>query len=353
MPPLPPLKDVLEALQQLVLPGAAGAALVMCVFLLLGRWSAATASVVAVAAGFFWANFTNTDIISHPADWQTEGRIPWKPDDPPKVFQWFPQASLVLMAVGLISRWFGMLVARGMPERYWWGTNAMVWLPRVGAIFAVSGWLVIGLAAEKPEWANLRWELAGAILLLWIVLDGVARDGISAEVSAYLGAALFAGAAILLYSRNGRFMDLAVIVGSAMFGIAAATGLVKSNPNAEQDPNFNYNPNPELFDARRPDAEAEARLSASGAIPAAVVFLVSLVLGTRPSHAPHQVPVMSFWLVTLAPLVLAPFLIPRVSRQKGWLLVVLRAVLVLAPLVAAIVMAGKHEQLPFQEEPKW
>ena len=44
MPPLPPLKDTLEALQQCVLPGAGGAALVLAAFLCLGRWAGATGS---------------------------------------------------------------------------------------------------------------------------------------------------------------------------------------------------------------------------------------------------------------------------------------------------------------------
>ncbi len=174
MPPLPPLKDVLEALQQLVLPAAAGAALVTCLFLLMGRWSAALGSAVAVVAGFFWANSTDpyTDVLSDPSKWQDVGRIPWKPGESPKVFQWFPQAALVLTAVGLASRWLAVLVARAMPPRLWWGAIVLMWLPRVGAVIAVSSWLVIGNAAQAPEWVYLRWELAAVILLPgWCWMD--------------------------------------------------------------------------------------------------------------------------------------------------------------------------------------
>ena len=57
MPPPPPLKDVLEALYQCVLPGAGGAALVLAAFLLFGRRAAAIGSAVAVVAAFMWGNF--------------------------------------------------------------------------------------------------------------------------------------------------------------------------------------------------------------------------------------------------------------------------------------------------------
>ena len=58
---------------------------------------------------------------------------------------------------------------------------------------------------------------------------------------------------------------------------------------------------------------------------------------------------VAFWLVALAPLALTPFLIPRLNRQNGWLARIARAVLVLAPLVAAVVLASKHETIAFEE----
>src|SRR5262249_61889132 len=58
MPPLPPTKEVLDAMQYAILPAAGGAALVAGTFLVFGRWAAALGSAAAVAGGFAWANYT-------------------------------------------------------------------------------------------------------------------------------------------------------------------------------------------------------------------------------------------------------------------------------------------------------
>jgi hypothetical protein len=83
------------------------------------------------------------------------------------------------------------------------------------------------------------------------------------------------------------------------------------------------------------------------------VFLVGLVLGTWPSRVENKVPDVCFWLVALAPLLLAPFLVPRIARRNRWVLLALRVVLVLAPLVVAVLLAGQNEKFPYEEEPEW
>jgi hypothetical protein len=330
MPPLPPLKYVLDALHQNVLPGAGGAALVMAVFLLFGRRAAALGSALAVVAAFVWANYEPKlpEGESTPT-WTNSARLSdWKPAENAPCSHWLPRAALVLVLVGLTARWVGLIASRVLSERAWWGANLLVWLPRVGVVYVVSGWLVRGVAASKPEWEGLRWVLATTMIALWLVTDSFARDGFSTEVSAYLGACLFAAAAVLIYTHNKLFMDLAVVVGSAMFGIAAVSALVKPGPDGR-------------------NGEPGAKVLATGAIPAAIAFLPGLILGTRPSHNDHLVPVICFWLVALAPLVLAPFLVPRISRQNRWLLLALRVLLVLAPLVVAVVLAAKYEDISY------
>lgn len=333
MPPLPPLKDVLDALQHCVLPGAGAAALMLGVFLVVGRSGAALGSAVAVAVAYLCGNFTlaNLSFDDPLPTWENTSRLLlWKPVESQKPteaspgYQWLPRAALVLLVVGLVTRWLGLIAARMVPERVWWsvGVGLLVWLPRAAAVYVVSAWLVLGNAASKPEWEGLRWQLAGATLLGWLVLDVLARDGISAQVSAYLAAMFFAGGVVLLYSHNAKFMELAVVMGAAMFGIAVVACA----------------------------ASAGGRLSVSGAIPAAVVFLPGLLLGTRPAHDATKVPALSFWLVALAPLALAPFLVPRVSRQNRFLVFALRAAAVLLPLAVAVILAGQHEKLPYEEE---
>jgi hypothetical protein len=183
---------------------------------------------------------------------------------------------------------------------------------------------VLGKAAEAEEWVNLRWHLAGAMLLAWVALDGLARGGASAQVAGYSSAMLMAGAAIVLYAHSAKFMELAVVLGSAMFGVAVANALAKPG-----------------VDGHKPDA--------SGAIPAVVAFLPGLMLGARPSLE-SNVPGASFWLVALAPLVLLPFLLPAVARKTGWKPPALRAALVLLPLVVAVALAARHETLVFEEQ---
>ncbi|QJW99763.1 hypothetical protein [Frigoriglobus tundricola] len=331
MPPLPPLKDFLEALQQCVMPGAGAAALVTALFLCAGRWAAALGSAVAVVVAFMWGNFT----LAHLADkdpqptWENTSRLLlWKPGETDPGFQWLPRAALVLLVVGLLSRWLGTAMSRVLPEGRWWAANLLVWFPRVVAVVVVSAWLVLGHAASAPEWAHLRWELAALMLFMWLVLDGLAREGLGGEVSAHLTAILYAASVVLLYSHNAKFMELAVLVGSAMFGTAVAVCAV-------------------------PTATGAAKIAASGAIPAAVVFLPGLILGTRPAHDENKVPALCFWLIALTPLVLAPFLVPRISRRNHWLLIGLRVLLVLAPLAVAVLYAGQYEKFPFEEEPQW
>ena len=56
-----------------------------------------------------------------------------------------------------------------------------------------------------------------------------------------------------------------------------------------------------------------------------------------------------FAIVVVLAGALVSFLIPRVGRQNRWLLLGLRALLVLAPLVVAVVLAGKYEEFPSDE----
>lgn len=311
MPPLPPVKDVLDALHHTALPAAAGAALVMAAALCLGRWAAALGSAAAVAAGFAFANYTFKAL-----DWAVPGRvIPWVrgADDP----AWYgmPRAAAILLAVGLLSRWLGLAAARYLDARYWWGAHLLVWAARVGAVAVVAPGLVPDALAAEHVW--VRPAFVAAVLGIWAALDGVARADAGSEVAAYLAAAFLAAGAVILYAHSARFMDLAVMCGCAAFGVAVAT--------------------------------FPTRADASGAAPLGAIGLPALLLNGR-YLTESQVPVGSFVLVALAPLALLPFLLPVVARQPKWVVIPLRALLVLAPLVAAVVLAAQHETLAFEEE---
>lgn len=318
--PVPPLKLTLESLQSDVLPAAGGAALVLCLFLVLGRWAAAIGAAAAVTVAFMAANFTldNVGFEDEPT-WDNTGRlIPWKPGENAPGWHWLPRAALLLVGVGLVTRWVGLLAGRFLPERRWWAANVLVWVPRIVAVVVVSEWIASGKAASAPEWEWLRYQLAATMLLVWVALDGFARSGAGAEVAAYSGACFFAAAVVLIYAHSKFFMDLAVVFSFAMFGIAAAARVGRSD--------------------------------ASGAIPAAATFLAGLMFAVRPSMSEHKVPEAAFWLVALAPLVLLPFLVPALARRDRWYWPLLRVALLLAPLAVALYLADKYEVLAFGEE---
>jgi hypothetical protein len=316
--PLPPLRNAIEALQQDLFPAAAGAALVMCLFLFLGRWATALGSAVAVGFAFVWANFSFENSVDNETKelvWANTYRLfPWKVDSTSGL-NWLPRAALGLIVVGLVSRWLGLLSSQLLPERRWWVANLMVWLPRIIAVALVSGWLVSERSAKESPY--LRYTILLAMLSIWLTLDGLARAGSGGDVAAYLAMNFFTAGALLLYGHSARFMEIAVVIGSAMFGIAVVAHLMKTD--------------------------------ISGSIPAGIAFLPGLVLGGRPSLE-TEVPYASFLLVSLAPLILAPFLIPILSRRNGWQVQVIRALLILIPLVIAIVVAAQFDQLAIPED---
>ncbi|MBX9624930.1 MAG: hypothetical protein K2X82_14080 [Gemmataceae bacterium] len=312
MPPLPPADQVLPVLKQAVLPAAGGAAFVCLLFLCLGRWAAALGAAAGVVVGFVWANYTFEKL-----DWAGTGRlVPWRPwdDVPPNQTAWrgLATAGLLLVLAGLVSRWVGLLVGRITSDRYWWVVSLVVWLPRAVAVGVASGWLVPKSAADLP-W--VPYALPALMLLSWAAWDGLARSTPGGEAAAYQAAACTAAGAVLLYDSWASAMELAVVVGSALAGVAIVARV--------------------------------ARADCSGAVPAGVAALPVLMLAGRLGIDEPKLPVACYWLVALAPLALLPFLVPKLSRQTGWLTRVGRAALVLAPLAVAVVLAAQFGELPF------
>jgi hypothetical protein len=309
---------IIEIIQQNVLPAAGCAALVVLLFLTFGRWTAALGSAVAVVFAFIVANFSlenSVDSVTKLRDWQNASRLyPWKVESAPRL-EWLPRAALVLVIVGLTSRWIGLLANRYLPERRWWVANLLVWLPRIVAVVIVSGWLISAHIAAELPW--LRYEVLLAMLLSWLTLDGLARNREGCEVAAYLAASFYAASAILIYAHSKQYMELAVVLGSAMAGIAVASNILRTD--------------------------------VSGAVPAGVAFLPGLVLAAKPNFY-TEIPAICFWLVPFAPLVLAPFLIPFLARKNGWVLRILRIAMLLIPLAIAVALAMKYGELAQVDE---
>ena len=302
MPELPPAELVSDALKQVVIPAAGAAALALALFLALGRWAGAVGSGVAVLAGVAFANWHRTFPL-----------LKWTPDDDPET--WLLPSAVVLVAVGLVSRWGGLIFGHFTQQSgWWWAANAAVWLPRVAAVLVVCGWGIPPQLAEAEP--NLRWLIAAGVLLAWVILDGVARAGCSNEVVAILALTAVCAGGVMVFAHSGKYLDLGTTLGMALFGVAAVG--------------------------------VAAKADVSGAVPAALGFLPGFVVGGRFATV-SDVPLESFWLVCAAPLALLPFAAPTLARRRGPFARLVRLLLVLAPLVAALVLAQKHDPLSFGE----
>jgi hypothetical protein len=321
MPPLPPSKYIVDTLQQDVLPGAAGAALIVCLFLTLGRWTAALACALGVAVAFVWANYAfqpNDETYRETGQvlWEKMWRlIPWHVEaDTRSAWHWLPKASLILLLVGLLSRWMGLAFLNQRPDQPRWRISLLVWAPRTSAVVVVCGWLVSDRVARESAW--LQFALPLIMLLIWLTCDGLARAREGGEIALALAFCLLALSGVLIYSHTAQLMELAVIAAAALFGIAAAVNV--------------------------------ARVDCSGAIPAAVVFLPGLAVAGQTTTI-SNVPSASFWLAAVAPLFLAPFLLPALARRTPWWMRILRLAIVLLPLITAIVLAAWDEKLAYEE----
>lgn len=303
MPPLPPEKDVLDALRLVVLPSAGGAALAAATLLALGRWAAPLASAAGVAAGFACAVWMKPDDL-----------IPWTPD-PARTWQLLPRAAAVLLLVGLVTHAAAALITRHRPDAPARRVAMLVWCLRIGAVGVVTWRLVPVAARTEVPW--LLPAFAVVVLALWVALDSLTRtetNGLTVGLSA---AAMLGAGGVMLYSHSAQFMEIATAVAAVLAGVAVVS--------------------------------AVGKVSAGGAVPAVAVFLPGLLLTGRLVND-SKVPVASFWLLALAPLALAIFLVPAIAKRNPRALAAAKVALVLAPVVVAVVLAGRVETLPWEQE---
>jgi hypothetical protein len=304
LPPLPPTPLILSTLQEYALPAAGGAALAFASFLAVSRRLAMLGAAVAIAFGFAWANF-QFGPFEEDGDkrliWENCHRlIAWKPNER-YAWHFLPRAALLLLIVGLVSRTLAYPFRRGRVH------PVLAWLPRAVAVFFAAGWVVPAPWAEEHSW--IRPALSAVMLFSWVAWEKTSAVAIAA--------AFFAAGGVAIYAHSQLFMNIALVLAFAFFGIAVVAHAVK--------------------------------VDASGAIPAAVGFLPAFMLNVR-YQSESQVPLAAFWLVGLAPLAFLPTLVPRIARQPRWVVLPLKAMLILLPLAIAMVLALEYEQLPPEEE---
>lgn len=318
---MPPLAEVLDTLLKVVLP-ATGAAAIL--FVLVAKLAptrlAPAAAALALMVGFVAGNHLrgaveyrlDSERLLTPADLAAAFRdtfVPPQSEDaplPPPARYWLPwTAGLALL---------GGLLARVVP--------------------AVAGWPIrialAGLATALGVSADLRegfpWfapAFFAVVLVEWLVLERAGeaskRNGEEETVAnrwlAPLAAGMTFGAAciVLLHAHSARFVDIATIMAACLGTIALLAWLTKTDP--------------------------------ASAAPGVAVMLPGLMLvGYQDTFS--EVPTASFATIALAPLTLAPLLLPGVRRSR-WALPLLAGLLI-AVLAIGVGLAMRAESLSFE-----
>ncbi len=283
---LPPRRLAEDAILYGVLPPAAAAAVVLAVALLVfGRKAATVAAGVAFIAALAAALYAKSI-------------VPWVPGATKRV-EWIP----VLAAAGALA---GML-GRGCGTAW----QSTVW----ATVIALGVAKVCPGKYLKDPW----WAVPGGVLLVSLAgfLPAVlSRRNPGAGVPLAMAFCLFAASGVAIHAHAALLMDLAVIAGSALFGLAAVS----------------------LF----------CRVDIGGAFPGAAIVLGGVLLSAYYDMDDEcKVPYTSFLLPALAPLLLASAYIPPVNRLNGWKLRAVQFGCVLTPLAYAI-WAATAEKLDFE-----
>jgi hypothetical protein len=176
------------------------------------------------------------------------------------------------------------------------------WLLRGAASVGIAWWVIPEPLREKFVW--LAPAFAAVVFLEWVLLERLAAEPPDGGVLFCLALVFMTAGIVLLHAGIARWMELAVFCAMAFAGI----GLVAW--------------------WRRADV--------SGAIPAAAILLPSLLLMGERGTAVKAIPWYAFALVALAPLTLVASWPLR--NRPGVARYIVRVVLVLIPLVAAVVL---------------
>lgn len=294
IPPPPPVADVIEKLQTLIVPAVAGGALGVVLLVALSRRLAWPAAALGACGGAALANWGR-------------GYFAWELGE--RSFQAIAPAALVLTLVGVVTEPLSYLK---------WRPRSIVvamWALRIAVTIYLAGWIA-------PGWPD-RLALAGLTSLQWAALDIVARPlpnrrcNRSAQVLLVQSLALLLAGGVVLYAHSMRLSDFLNLAGAAALGVAIA----------------GY----------------AANVDARGALPAGALALPAVLFVTRETTT-SLVPISAYALAACAPLGLLPWVIPTLARRDGGTGTVLRVAVVLALAIGAVACAGRVETLPWEEE---
>lgn len=316
--PLPPWGEVWDLLRLLLAP-VAGVSLVLmlAVRCLGGERLAPLAAAAAVAAGVLVGNYfreamlwridsdrpLNCRDLRTALGWSLESKPVTEGDEgeslpvPPARY-WLPWLAGLALVIDLLARVPGVPVTLG-------------WVART-LLAMLAGRLLTppDLRVDLP-WAS--WALGGTILLEWAVLTALTKKWKDGTVATVVAVCFAAAGVVLLHAHSARLTDMALLLFTALAGPALVAWIWRGDTG--------------------------------GAMPAIAVFLPALMLAGQ-QETFSDVPDVSFLLLGLAPLALAPALLPVLVRQergRRWLL----AALPLIPATVAVVLAVRAESLQF------
>ena len=331
MSEFPPSKIVCEKLLFAVLPAAVATAAVFAVGLLLAwglvgrvlrqdwRKAAPSLAVLALAAGLAVSPLLATWVQGKVAaakqaeDTETVARFtetyhfeapfPWVPDG--KWWHWGWYAIGLALAVEFVARLPGVGVGVGHLLR--------------GAAAGVIAAAVVNPDLLKSE---TRWWLplaAAGIAGPWAVVDAVGRRNPGGSVSTAMAVVSLGAATVLIHDAAAGFTDVSTFLLTGLAVLTVFAWITRTD------------------------------VGAAGAV--AVVPVATLFFLHRDPEGDTKVPVAAYWLVGLAPLMLAAFLFPPATRfgQRYWATPV-KVLAVTLPVAVAIYRCVTEAPLKFGEE---
>jgi len=188
---------------------------------------------------------------------------------------------------------------------------------------------VIASAVLPADWQKGpdRWILpltAAVMAVQWAVLDAVSRKNPGGTLAACLSLVAGGAACVAIHDGSARFTDFSTFVASAL-GVLALGGWI-------------------------------LRADVGGGV--AVVPVITVLLMVREEALPStaddltkHVPVVAYWLVGLAPLLLGLFLIPPLTRfGTRWYSTPVKLLLVLIPVGIAVYLCLSEAPLQLGKE---